>query len=66
MNIRNACLFVFALLFASPAAHGQSAALIEAAQREGRVLWYTTLLTEDASGPLVAAFKKKYRGIEAE
>jgi iron(III) transport system substrate-binding protein len=45
---------------AATTAHAASQALIDAAKREGRVTWYTTLLVDDASGPLAAAFEKKY------
>ena len=47
-------------------AHAATPSLIEAAKREGRVTWYTTLLVDDASGPLAAAFEKKYPGIDVE
>lgn len=38
---------------------------IAAAQREGQLLWYTTLL-EEASGPVRSAFMAKYPGIDVE
>jgi len=56
---------VAAFLLAASAAHAASQALIGAAKREGRVTWYTTLLVDDASGPLAAAFEKKY-GIDVD
>jgi iron(III) transport system substrate-binding protein len=49
-----------ACVMAATGAHAASQALIDAAKREGRVTWYTTLLVDDASGPLAAAFEKKY------
>jgi iron(III) transport system substrate-binding protein len=57
--------FIAALLMAATTAHAASQALIDAAKREGRVTWYTTLLVDDASGPLAAAFEKKY-GIDVD
>jgi ABC-type Fe3+ transport system substrate-binding protein len=52
-------------LLAATAAQAASQALIDAAKREGRVTWYTTLLVDDASGPLAAAFERKY-GIDVD
>lgn len=57
------CLAAF--LLAATTAHAASQSLIDAAKREGRVTWYTTLLVDDASGPLAAAFEKKY-GIDVD
>jgi ABC-type Fe3+ transport system substrate-binding protein len=60
-------LAVLAMLtVAAGAAQAASQALIDAAKREGRVVWYTTLLLDEASGPLAAAFEKKYPGIRVE
>ena len=57
------CIAAFLLVVTT--AHAASQALIDAAKREGRVTWYTTLLVDDASGPLAAAFEKKY-GIDVD
>jgi ABC-type Fe3+ transport system substrate-binding protein len=59
-------LFAAAYLFAAGTAQAASQALIDAAKREGRVTWYTTLLLEEASGPLAAAFEKKYPQIHVD
>jgi len=56
---------IAAFLFAATTAHAASQALVDAAKREGHVTWYTTLLVDDASGPLAAAFEKKY-GIDVD
>lgn len=40
-------------------------ALVKAAQREGQVVWYTTMLVDQAVRPLAVAFKAKY-GITLE
>jgi ABC-type thiamine transport system substrate-binding protein len=40
------------------------AALIAAAKTEGRVVWYTTLIVNQAVRPLAKAFEEKYPGIE--
>src|SRR5215510_2116224 len=57
--------FIAACVLTATSAHAASQALIDAAKREGRVTWYTTLLVDDASGPLAAAFEKKY-GIDVD
>src|SRR5690349_12705733 len=64
-NWARALSFIATLLFAASTAHAASQALIDAAKREGRVTWYTTLLVDDASGPLASAFEKKY-GIDVD
>jgi ABC-type Fe3+ transport system substrate-binding protein len=51
---------------ASRAAHAADPALIEAAKKEGKVVWYTTLIVNQAIRPLKAAFEKKYPGIELQ
>jgi ABC-type Fe3+ transport system substrate-binding protein len=40
------------------------AALLAAAKKEGRVVWYTTLIINQAIRPLKNAFEQKYPGIE--
>jgi ABC-type Fe3+ transport system substrate-binding protein len=56
---------IAACLIAASTADAATQGLIDAAKREGRVTWYTTLLVDDASGPLAAAFEKKY-GIDVD
>src|ERR1700716_1981864 len=62
--------FIVALIFGLGLPSGQAraadAALIEAARREGKVLWYTTLIVNQAIRPLKAAFEKAYPGIELQ
>ena len=55
-----------AILTPSRNADGADAALIEAAKKEGKVVWYTTLIVNQAIRPLKAAFEKKYPGIELQ
>jgi ABC-type Fe3+ transport system substrate-binding protein len=45
-------------------ARADEAALYAAAKAEGQVTWYTTLIINVGVRPLVAAFEKKYPGIE--
>ena len=47
-------------------ARAADAALIEAARREGKVLWYTTLIVNQAIRPLKEAFEKTHPGIELQ
>src|SRR5262250_3440154 len=51
---------------AGASAHAADAALIEAARKEGRVVWYTTLIVNQAIRPLKEAFEKAYPGIELQ
>lgn len=57
------CTFLAATLIfplmARPAA-AADAALIEAAKKEGTVVWYTTQIVNQLAVPMAAAFKKKY------
>ena len=41
-------------------------ALYEAAKKEGQLVWYTSLIVNQAVRPLVEAFNKKYPGIEVK
>jgi iron(III) transport system substrate-binding protein len=45
-------------------ARAADAALYQAAKRQGEVVWYTALIVTQAVRPLIAAFNKKYPGIE--
>jgi ABC-type Fe3+ transport system substrate-binding protein len=63
---KGAIASLFALtLWASgaPSARAQDAALIDAAKKEGQVVWYTTLIVNQIVRPLKAAFEKKYPGV---
>src|SRR4051812_39971311 len=56
----------FLLISLAGRAEAAAQALVDAAKREGRVVWYTTLLLDEASGPLASAFEKKYPGIHVD
>src|SRR6267142_3691497 len=58
-------LLALACITAAPA-RAADAALIEAAKKEGKVVWYTTLIVNQAIRPLKDAFEKKYPGIELQ
>src|SRR5262245_58583350 len=59
-------LLALACALASAPSHAADATLIEAAKKEGKVLWYTTLIVNQAIRPLKEAFDKKYPGIELQ
>lgn len=64
MNIRGiaTALFLPVLFFSTAQSADQT--LIDAARKEGRVMWYTGLLAEEAAIPIARAFMVKYPGIE--
>jgi ABC-type Fe3+ transport system substrate-binding protein len=57
-----AALGVFIAL-APTIARADEASLYAAAQKEGEVVWYTTLIYDTAVRPLIDAFEKKYPGV---
>ena len=52
------------LLGQTAQAAGPDAAMIEAARKEGQVVWYSTLIVNQILRPMVAAFEAKYPGVE--
>jgi ABC-type Fe3+ transport system substrate-binding protein len=60
-----ACLLTIALVAPSPA-DAADTALYEAAKKEREVVWYTSLIVNQAVRPLVEAFGKKYPGIDVK
>ena len=66
MSIRGIATALFLpFLFLSPAIAADPA-LVDAARKEGRVMWYTGLLAEEAAIPIARAFMAKYPGIEVQ
>jgi ABC-type Fe3+ transport system substrate-binding protein len=61
-----AVLVMLAGLLASAQAHAADAGMIEAAKKERQVVWYTTLIVNQAIRPLKAAFERAYPGIELQ
>lgn len=61
-----AILAISAIFTPSPFAQALAAdaALIDAAKKEGQVVWYTTLIVNQAVRPLAKAFTEKYPGVE--
>jgi ABC-type Fe3+ transport system substrate-binding protein len=65
MIVLRVVAFVFAAICCSRA-HAADNALYDAAKQEGQVVWYTSLIVNQAVRPLVEAFNKKYPGIEVK
>jgi len=61
-----AWLSLVAALFFCARAQAADGTLYQAAKKEGTVVWYTSLIINQAVRPLVAAFNKKYPGIEVQ
>src|SRR5882672_10316388 len=61
-----ALLLILNGMLASATADAADPALIEAAKKERQVVWYTTLIVNQAIRPLKAAFEKTYPGIELQ
>jgi ABC-type glycerol-3-phosphate transport system substrate-binding protein len=61
-------LFLCAALLFAQVAHAADAdpALVAAAQKEGQVVWYSTLIVNQILRPLAEAFEKKYPGIRMQ
>jgi len=66
MNNRAVAYLIVSVLLVCPRAHAADSALFEAAKKEGQVVWYTSLIVNQAVRPLIAAFNKKYPGIEVK
>ena len=67
MRIHRAALFwALAYVAANGPARAADSTLIEAAKKERQVVWYTTLIVNQAIRPLKEAFEKKYPGIELQ
>jgi ABC-type Fe3+ transport system substrate-binding protein len=64
--LRTAVLLVLACIIARTPVRAADAGLIEAAKKEGKVVWYTTLIVNQAIRPLKEAFGKAYPGIELQ
>lgn len=60
--LRSASLL--AVLTAVSAMAAPDPALVAAAKKEGEVVWYTSLVVNQASRPLAAAFEKEYPGVK--
>jgi ABC-type Fe3+ transport system substrate-binding protein len=63
VNAPRVILLAAAVLLACRAAQAADDTLYEAAKKEGEVVWYTSLIVNQAVRPLVDAFSKKYPGV---
>jgi ABC-type Fe3+ transport system substrate-binding protein len=68
MSDRRRCFPLALVLALAAPAYGNAAepGLYEAAKKEGEVVWYTSLIVNQAVRPLVEAFNKKYPGISVK
>jgi ABC-type Fe3+ transport system substrate-binding protein len=69
MTVRGARAIVLFSAVCLATARAQAAAddtLYQAAKKEGEVVWYTSLIVNQAVRPLVDAFNKKYPGVEVK
>ncbi len=66
MNVKLIPLALAAIVAAGGAARADEASLYAEAKKEGQVVWYTTLIVNQAVRPLVDAFQKKYPGVEVK
>lgn len=57
---------IFGLLSGAARAQSVDPAMIEAARKEGSVVWYTGMIVNQIVRPLVAAFEAKYPGIKVQ
>lgn len=67
-SVANAMLAatVAGLVCWASSARAASNELIAAAKTEGKVVWYTTMIVDQAVRPIAAAFEKKYPGVKVE
>ena len=66
-TIASSLAVAFALIaVAAPPARAADQALIDAAKKEGRVVWYTGLGVTEAAKPMFDAFMKKYPGVQVD
>jgi iron(III) transport system substrate-binding protein len=56
---------VITVALAAPA-HAVDSKIVEAAKKEGEVVWYTTLIVNQLVRPVAAAFEKKYPGVRVQ
>jgi iron(III) transport system substrate-binding protein len=57
---------VVAAVLVVPRAYAVDQKLIDAAKKEGTVVWYTTLIVDQLVRPIAAAFEKKYPGVHVQ
>src|SRR5437773_7235997 len=67
MNMRKSFYFLLFPLWISPVSVSlaQDAALIQAAKKEGKVVWYTSLAIPSSTA-IAHAFRTKYAGVDVE
>jgi ABC-type Fe3+ transport system substrate-binding protein len=63
-NFVGAIALAATLILGASVGNAQDTPLVADAKKEGEVVWYTTLLVDQAARPLVAAFEAKYPGVK--
>lgn len=67
LHRRLLCAAALAAAVIGPAnAAGADPALVAAAQKEGHLVWYSTLIVNQITRPLAQAFERKYPGIKVQ
>src|SRR5271157_791592 len=66
VSMKMVLLLAALLLTRGALAAEPDSALIDAARKEGSVVWYSTLIINQIVRPMVAAFEAKYPGIKVE
>jgi ABC-type glycerol-3-phosphate transport system substrate-binding protein len=59
-------LATLAIIFAMGGARAADQSMVDAARKEGKVVWYTTLIVNQVVLPLKAAFEARYPGVALE
>src|SRR5258708_35512726 len=65
-SMRFVLLMILVLLARGATAAEPDPVLIEAARKEGSLVWYSTLIINQIVRPMVAAFEAKYPGIKVD
>ncbi len=65
-KVQTAVAIATTLAFSIGSAQAASDELIAAATKEGKVVWYTTMIVDQAVRPIAKAFEEKYPGISVE
>jgi iron(III) transport system substrate-binding protein len=60
------CLLTFVAFATVPASFAADQTLIDAATKEGKVVWYTTYIVDQSVRPMIAGFEKLYPGIKVD
>ncbi|MBF9233834.1 ABC transporter substrate-binding protein [Microvirga alba] len=65
-NLRSLAVVATALASLAGPAHAFDANLVNEATKEGEVVWYTSLIQNQAARPVAAAFERRFPGIKVQ